>query len=395
MKLPIYMDNNSTTRVDPEVFRAMEPWFLEKYGNASSKVHSFGWEADTAVEYARKQIGTLINAEGSEVIFTSGATESINIAHWGIAESYSKKGKRIITSAIEHRAVIDSLQALEKKGFEVIYLNVNSEGFIDIDKLRELIDNKTLLVSIMTANNEIGVINDIKTIGNICKEKNTFFHTDATQAVGKISFDLKTLNADLVSFSGHKFYAPKGIGALYLNKKKRIKLSPRLYGGGQERGIRPGTLNVPAIVGIGKAAEICKTRMQDESMKIEKLRNILLKGITSKLEDVKVNGSMNKRLPNNLNLCFRYVKAENLLMEMRDIAASTGAACNSAALKPNHVLKAIGLTDNEIKSSIRLGLGRFNTEEEMEYVINRIVEKIHILRSCSPEYIVNHKISLN
>jgi cysteine desulfurase len=389
------MDNNSTTRVDPEVFKAMKPWFLEKFGNASSKDHSFGWEADADVEYARKQIGALINAEGSEIIFTSGATESINLAHWGIAESYSNKRKRIITSAIEHSAVIDSLQALEKKGFEIIFLKVNSEGFIDLDQLKELIDDNTLLVSIMTANNEIGIINDIEAIGNICKEKNVFFHTDATQAIGKIPFDLKALNADLVSFSGHKFYAPKGVGALYINKSKRIKLSPRSYGGGQELGLRPGTLNVPAIIGIGKAAEICKTRMRDESIKIEELRNKLLKGITGKLEDIKVNGSMDIRLPNNLNLCFKYVKAENIIMELRDIAVSTGAACTSASLKPNHVLKAIGLTGDEIKSSVRFGLGRFNTEEEVEYVITRIVETINKLRSCSPEYIVNHKISLN
>ena len=389
------MDNNSTTRVDPEVFDAMKPWFLEKYGNASSKDHSFGWEADAAVEYARKQIGALLNVEGSEIIFTSGATESINLAHWGIAESYNNKGKRIITSAIEHSAVIDSLQALEKKGFEVIYLNVNSEGFIDIDHLKELVDDNTLLVSIMTANNEIGIINDIETIGNICKEKNVFFHTDATQAIGKIPFDLKALNADLVSFSGHKFYAPKGIGALYINKSKKLKLSPRSYGGGQEHGLRPGTLNVPSIVGIGKAAEICKIKMQEESVKIEELRNKLLKDIIDKLENVKINGSMDNRLPNNLNLCFRYVKAENIILEMRDIAVSTGAACTSTSLKPNHVLNAIGLTVDEIKGSIRFGLGRFNTEKEVEYVINRVVAAVNKLRSCSPEYIVNHKISLN
>jgi cysteine desulfurase len=389
------MDNNSTTQVDPEVFKVMKPWFLENYGNASSKDHSFGWEADAAVEYARKQIGALINAEGSEIIFTSGATESINLAHWGIAEAYNNKGKKIITSAIEHSAVIDSLQALEKKGFEVIYLKVNSEGFIDIDQLKELIDNNTLLVSIMTANNEIGIINDIETIGNICMEKNVFFHTDATQAIGKIPFDLKALNADLVSFSGHKFYAPKGIGALYINKSKKIKLHPRTFGGGQERGLRSGTLNVPAIVGIGKASEICKLKMKDESIKIEGLRKKLLMGITDQLQDVKVNGSMVDRLPNNLNLSFRFVKAENIIMEIRDIAVSTGAACTSASLKPNHVLKAIGLTNEEIKSSIRFGLGRFNTEEEVDYIISRIVETINKLRSCSPEYIVNHKISLN
>lgn len=395
MKFPIYMDNNSTTMVDPVVFNAMEPWFLEKYGNASSKDHSFGWEADAAVENARKQLGALINTESSEIIFTSGATESINLAHWGIAESYNNKGKRIITSVIEHSAVIDSLGALEKKGFEVIYLQVNREGLIEIDQLKELINDDTMLVSIMTTNNEIGIINDIETIGNICKEKNVFFHTDATQAIGKIPFDLKAINADLVSFSGHKFYAPKGIGALYINKSKKIKLTPRSYGGGQEHGLRPGTLNVPLIVGIGRAAEICNTKMQNESAKIESLRNKLLKGITDKVEDVKVNGSMKERLPNNLNLCFRYVRAENIIMELRDIAVSTGAACTSASLKPNHVLKAIGLSNEEIKGSVRFGLGRFNTEEEVEYVINRVVETINKLRSCSPEYILNHKISLN
>jgi cysteine desulfurase len=395
MKFPIYMDNNSTTQVDEEVFAAMKPWFLEKYGNASSKDHSFGWEADTAVEYARKQISSFLNAESSEIIFTSGATESINLAHWGIAEAYSNKGKRIITSATEHSAVIDSLRALEKKGFEVISLKINSEGLIDIEELKEFIDNNTLLVSIMTANNEIGIINDIATIGIICKEKNVFFHTDATQAIGKIPFDLNTLNADMVSFSGHKFYAPKGIGALYINKSKKIRLVPRSYGGGQECGLRPGTLNVPAIVGMGKAAEICKLKMPDESIRIEGLRNKLFKGITDKLEDVKINGSMNKRLPNNLNICFRYVKAENIIMNIRDIAVSTGAACTSASLKPNHVLQAIGLSDDEIKSSVRFGLGRFNTDEEVEYVISRVVETIHKLRSYSPEYILNHKILLN
>jgi cysteine desulfurase len=395
MKFPVYMDNNSTTQVDEEVFNAMKPWFLEKYGNASSKDHSFGWEAEAAVEYSRKQIGSLINAEGAEIIFTSGATESINLAHWGIAEAYGEKRKKIITTSIEHSAVIDSLQALEMKGFEIVILNVNQEGFIDIDHLKKQIDKNTLLVSIMTANNEIGLINDIETIGNICKERKVLFHTDATQAIGKFPFDLGMINADLVSFSGHKFYGPKGIGALYINRNKKIKLSPRSFGGGQEHGLRSGTLNVPAIVGMGKAAEICKQNMQEEPARIERLRNRLLNGIIDKLDDVKVNGSMNARLPNNLNLCFKYVKAENIIMNMRDVAVSTGAACTSASLKPNHVLKAIGLTEDEIKSSVRFGIGRFNTEEEIDYVINRVVETISKLRAYSPEYILNSKISLN
>jgi cysteine desulfurase len=395
MKFPIYMDNNSTTQVDEEVFDAMKPWFLEKYGNASSKDHSFGWEAEAAVEYSRKLIGNLINADSSELIFTSGATESINLAHWGIVEAYGNKRKRIISSSIEHSAVIESLQALEKKGFEVIYLRVDQEGLIDLEELKELIDDNTLLVSIMTANNEIGIINDIESIGNMCKEKGVFFHTDATQAIGKIPFDAKKMNADLVSFSGHKFYAPKGIGALYINKSKKIRLFPRSYGGGQERGLRPGTLNVPSIAGMGKAAELCKIKMKEESSQIERLRNKLLKGITDNLGDVKVNGSMVRRLPNNLNLCFKFVRAENILMNMRDIAVSTGAACTSASLKPNHVLKSIGLSDEEIKSSVRFGLGRFTSEEEVDYVISRVVETIKKLRSYSPEYILSHKILLN
>jgi cysteine desulfurase len=389
------MDNNSTTQVDEEVFEAMKPWYLEKYGNASSKDHSFGWEADAAVEYSRKLIGNLINADSSELIFTSGATESINLAHWGIAEAYSNKRKRIISSANEHSAVIESLQTLEKKGFEVIYLCVNKDGLLDLEELKGLIDDNTLLVSIMTANNEIGIINDIESIGNICKEKGVFFHTDGTQAIGKIPFDIHEMNADLVSFSGHKFYAPKGVGALYINKSKKIRLVPRSYGGGQERGLRPGTLNVPSIVGMGRAAELCRLKMKEESAQIERLRNKLLKGISDNLDDVKVNGSMTRRLPNNLNLCFKYVKAENIIMNMRDIAVSTGAACTSASLKPNHVLKAIGLSDEETKSSVRFGLGRFTTEEEVDYVISRVVETIKKLRSYSPEYILNHKILLN
>jgi cysteine desulfurase len=395
MKFPIYMDNQSTTQVDPEVFETMRPWFIEKFGNASSKDHSFGWEADAAVEYSRKQIGSLINAEASEIIFTSGATESINLAHLGIAESYRNKKKKIITSIIEHSAVLDSLKELESKGFEVIYLNINNEGLIDINQLKDLADNNTFLISIMTANNEIGIINQIEDIGVICKEKDIVFHTDATQAIGKIPFDAKAFNADLVSFSGHKFYGPKGIGVLYINKAKKIKLHPRTFGGGHEFGLRSGTLNVPSIVGIGKAAEICKNKMQDEYNIIKKLRDKLLNGITGKLDDVKINGSLKSRLPNNLNLCFRFVRAENIITNMRDIAVSTGAACTSASLKPNHVLKALGLSTDEIKSSIRFGLGRFTTEEEIDYTINRVIETINKIRSYSPEYILNNKLSLN
>jgi cysteine desulfurase len=394
MKLPIYMDNNSTTRLDPAVFETMKPWFLEKYGNASSKDHSYGWEAEAAVENARKQIAFLINSDPSEIIFTSGATESINLAHFGIAESYSSKGKRIITTSIEHSAVLDSLRNLETKGFEIIYLKVNKDGFIDLDYLNTIVDENTLLVSIMTANNEIGTINNIEEIGKICKSKNVFFHTDATQAIGKIPFDVKSLNTDLVSFSAHKFYGPKGIGCLYINKEKRFKLPPRQFGGGQEKGLRPGTLNVPSIVGIGKAAEICRLVMDDESARITEMRNKLYHGIVNNVDEVNINGSMENRLPNNLNLSFRYTKSENILLNMKDVAVSTGAACASASLKPSHVLKALGLMDDAIKSSIRISPGRFTTEEEIEYVIKRIVETVNKVRSYSPEYNLNHKISL-
>jgi cysteine desulfurase len=394
MNLPVYMDNNSTTRLDPEVFESMKPYFLEKYGNASSKDHSFGWQAEAAVENARKQVASLINAEPLEIIFTSGATESINLAHFGIADSYPSKGKRIITTAIEHSAVLDSLRNLESKGFEVIYLDVNKSGFIDLDNLKSLVDENTLLVSIMTANNEIGIINNIEEIGKICSSKRIFFHTDATQAIGKIPFDVKSFKTDLVSFSAHKFYGPKGIGVLYINKEKRFKLHPRLFGGGQEKGLRPGTLNVPLIVGIGKAAEICRLVMHEESDRIAKLRNKLHDGIVINLDEVNINGSMEDRLPNNLNISFRYAKAENIILNMKDIAVSTGAACTTASLKPSHVLKALGLSDEAIKSSVRISPGRFTTEEETEYVIQRIVETVKKVRSYSPEYNLNHKISL-
>jgi cysteine desulfurase len=394
MKFPIYMDNNSTTRLDPEVFEAMKPYFLEKYGNATSKDHSFGWEAEAAVENGRKQIAQLINADPSEIIFTSGATESINLAHFGIAESYSSKGKRIITSSIEHSAVLDSLRYLETKGFDVTYLDVDKEGLIDLDNLNKLVDENTLLVSIMTANNEIGIINNIEEIGKICKSKNVFFHTDATQAIGKIPFDVKSLNTDFISLSAHKFYGPKGIGVLYINKEKRFKLIPRQFGGGHEKGLRSGTLNVPSIVGMGKAAEICRLVMKDESTRVTELRNKLYNGIVNNLDDVTLNGSLERRLPNNLNFSFKYCKAENIILNMKDIAVSTGAACTSASIKPSHVLTALGLSEEAIKSSIRMSPGRFTTEEEIDFVIKRVIETVNKVRSYSPEYILNHKISL-
>lgn len=382
MKFPIYLDNHATTPLDREVLEEMLPWFTEKFGNAASKNHSYGWEAESIVRISRGKIAEFIGADPKEIIFTSGATESINLAHFGISENYQPFGRHIITSAVEHNAVLDSLKALEIKGYDITILPVDEFGRINIDILKKAIRKDTIMVSLMSANNEIGNVYDIETIGLICKERNIIFHTDATQAFGKVPFDLK--NADLASFSAHKIYGPKGIGALYIkNKNPHLKLSPQIYGGGHENGLRSGTSNVPGIVGFGKAVEIASKKMKSESNILSSYRNKMLKTFIDELVGVRLNGDPDNHLPNNLNLCFEGIRSENLIMNLRNIAVSTGSACTSASLKPSHVLKAIGLNDEEARSSIRFGLGRFNTEEEINYVIDEVIKAVKELKKKS------------
>jgi cysteine desulfurase len=383
MKFPIYLDNLATTPLDPGVLEAMLPWFTEKFGNAASKDHSYGWEAESAVKLSRKKIAEFMNVEPGEIIFTSGATESINLAHFGIAESYEYKGKHIITSAVEHNAVLDSLKTLRHKGFEITILPVDNYGRISLKDFEVSIRKETILVSIMTANNEIGNVYDINAFSRICKERNIIFHTDASQAIGKIPFE--TDNLDLVSFSAHKIYGPKGIGALFISKRNpKIRISPQIFGGGHENGLRSGTLNVPGIVGFSKALEISISNFESEYSRLSSYRDRMLKSFTEKLERIRLNGDTDNHLPNNLNICFEGIRSDNLMMNLRNIALSTGSACTSASLKPSHVLKAIGLSDELAKSSVRIGLGRFNTDEEINYVIEEIIKTVQRLRKESP-----------
>ena len=387
MQTPIYLDNHATTPMDPRVLDAMLPFFGAKFGNAASRNHSFGWEAEEAVENARQQIASLIGANKKEIVFTSGATESNNLAIKGVAEMYAERGNHIITAATEHKAVLDTCKRLEKHGIKVTYLPLQPDGLIDLDQLREAITDKTILVSIMYANNEIGVVQPMKEIGAICKERGVLFHSDATQAVGKIPVNVIEDNIDLLSLTGHKLYGPKGVGALYVRRKSpRVQLTAQLDGGGHERGMRSGTLNVPGIVGFGKACELCQQEMESEAKRLSGLRDKLLNRIMTELDEVYINGTMEHRLPHNLNISFAYVEGESLLMGIHDIAVSSGSACTSATLEPSYVLKALGKGDDLAHSSIRFGLGRFTTEEEVDYAADNIIRIVLKLRELSPLY---------
>ena len=387
MKLPIYMDYHATTPVDPRVLETMLPFFSEKFGNAASRNHPFGWEAEEAVEVARKQVADLIGANAKEIIFTSGATESNNLAIKGVAEMYREKGNHVITCVTEHKAVIDTCKKLEKQGLRVTYLPVQKDGRIDLDELRASITDKTILITIMTANNEIGVIQPIAEIGAIAKEKGILFHTDGVQAVGKVPFDVTSLKVDLVSISGHKIYGPKGVGALYVRRRNpRVLLAEQINGGGHERGMRSGTLNVTGIVGLGKAAELCRLEMEQDTARLRKLRDRLNAQLHKNLDEIYINGSMEHRLPHNLNISFAYVEGESLLMGINDVAVSSGSACTSASLEPSYVLKALGAGDDLAHSSIRFGLGRWTTDEEVDYVVDKLTKVVRRLREMSPLY---------
>lgn len=384
MKLPVYLDNNATTAVDPRVFEAMTPYFLDVYGNAASRSHAFGWAAEEAVDYARGQIAKLINANSKEIIITSGATESNNLALKGVYEMYAAKGNHFITVSTEHKAILDACKHLEKLGAEVTYLPVGEDGLIKLNQIEEAIRPNTVLVSVMYGNNELGVIQPIREIGELCKSKGVLFHSDATQAVGKIPVDVIADHIDLMSFTAHKMYGPKGVGALYVRRKNpRVKVTAQMDGGGHERGMRSGTLNVPGIVGFGKACEIAMNEMQSDAERLSKLRDKLENALLQ-LEEAYVNGSVENRLPHTTNISFKYVEGEGLMMGIKDIAVSSGSACTSASLEPSYVLKNLGLDDELAHSSIRFGLGRFTTDEEIDFTIDCVTTAVNKLRDMSP-----------
>lgn len=383
LKLPIYLDNSATTRVDPRVAEKMIPYLTERFGNAASTSHAFGWEAEAAVEAARAEVAALINADPKEIVWTSGATESDNLAIKGAAYFYAGKGKHIITVKTEHKAVLDTCRELERDGFEVTYLDVQENGLVDLAVFKDAIRPDTILVSVMSVNNEIGVIQPVEAIGEICREKGIIFHVDATQAAGKIPIDLAVLKADLMSLSAHKVYGPKGIGALYIRRKPRVRLEAQIHGGGHERGFRSGTLPVHQIVGMGEAFRIAGEEIEKESPRIRALRDQLLDGLSG-IEAVYVNGDMEHRVPHNLNISFAYVEGESMMMAIKDLAVSSGSACTSASLEPSYVLRALGRDDGLAHSSIRITIGRFNTREEIDYAVKLLHEKIAKLRELSP-----------
>jgi cysteine desulfurase len=383
VKTPIYLDYSATTPVDPRVAAKMIPYLTELFGNPASRSHSFGWESEKAVEEAREHVAALVNCDPREIVWTSGATESDNLAIKGAANFYSGKGKHIITVQTEHKAVIDPFRELERQGFEATYLQPEPNGLLDIEKFKAAIRPDTIFVSVMLVNNEIGVIQDIETIGNICREKGIIFHVDAAQATGKVEIDLEKLPVDLMSFSAHKTYGPKGIGALYVRRKPRVRIEAQMHGGGHERGMRSGTLATHQIVGMGEAFRIAKEEMQLENARIRRLRDRLLNGL-KEIEEVYVNGDLEHRVPHNLNVSFNYVEGESLIMAVKDIAVSSGSACTSASLEPSYVLRALGRSDELAHSSIRFSIGRFTTEEDIDYTVNLMKSKIGKLRELSP-----------
>ena len=383
MKLPIYLDYSATTPVDPRVAAAMIPWLTEHFGNPASRSHSFGWEAEAAVEKAREEVAALVNADAKEIVWTSGATESNNLAIKGAANFYASKGKHIITLKTEHKAVLDTVRELERQGFEATYLDVQEDGLIDLEAFRAAIRPDTSVASVMLVNNEVGVIQPIAEIGEICRDKGVIFHVDAAQATGKVDIDLQAVKVDLMSFSAHKTYGPKGIGALYVRRKPRVRLEAQMHGGGHERGFRSGTLPTHQIVGMGEAFRIARTEMHTENERIRMLRDRLLRGLST-MEATFVNGDMEQRVPHNLNISFAYVEGESMIMAVKDLAVSSGSACTSASLEPSYVLRALGRDDELAHSSIRFSIGRFTTVEEVDFTIKLLQEKVGKLRELSP-----------
>jgi cysteine desulfurase len=387
MEFPIYMDNHATTPTDPRVLDAMLPFFTRQFGNAASRNHAFGWQAEKGVERAREQVAKLIGASAKVIVFTSGSTESNNLAIKGVAEMHRQRGNHIITAPTEHKAVVDTCKYLEQNGYQVTVLPVDKYGRVSAEDVRGAITDQTILITLMAANNEVGTVAPMAEIGKIAKEKGVLFHTDATQAVGKVPFDVEAMGVDIASLTAHKIYGPKGCGALYVRRKNpRVRLAPQMHGGGHERGMRSGTLNVPGIVGLGKAAEICREEMAEESTRVQAMRDELHQMIMSQLDYVYLNGHPSERLPGNLNISFAYVEGEALMMGIKEVAVSSGSACTSASLEPSHVLKAMGVGEDLAHTSIRFGIGRFNTPEEVRFVGKRVVDEVRRLRDMSPLY---------